>query len=34
MKIFESSDRVALGDTDASGIVHSVFIMRFFEVGT
>lgn len=33
MKILASSDRVALCDTDASGIVHSMFIMRFFEVG-
>ncbi len=33
MKVFETLERVALCDTDASGIVHFMFVLRFFEVG-
>ncbi len=33
MKEFETSTRVTLFDTDASGIAHFLKIQRFFEVG-
>lgn len=33
MRVFETVDRVALCDTDASGIVHFMFVLRFFKIG-
>ncbi|WP_028963310.1 acyl-CoA thioesterase [Sulfobacillus thermosulfidooxidans] len=33
MKIFSVEERVSFFETDASGIVHFMFVLRYFEIG-
>jgi len=33
MTTFRTQDRVSLSDTDASGLIHFMYAMRYFEIG-